>query len=51
MHLVNMLDTYHVPDPILQTEDTSVDTITKFLLSGDLHFNLQSLHPNVSVYQ
>ena len=29
MHLVNMLDTYHVPDPILQTEDTSVDTISK----------------------
>lgn len=29
MHLVNMLDTYHVLDPFLKTEDIAVDKISK----------------------
>lgn len=49
MHLVNMLDTCHVLDPFLKTEDIAVDKISKISAFQDLHFNLQDLHPNVSV--
>ena len=29
MHSIDMLNTYHVPDPILSTEDTVVDKTDK----------------------